>query len=271
MQNLIHIQRLALYFTLAFLMSLLIGQPTYSEELPQLIINDSDWPPYFFAGKADSPKGLGKEILEVCLAKVLENEVIFKYHPIREMWSYLMIGRIDLNVNSYKESREETMLFSHEPIFSAGYKPIVLADSQITINTLKDFDPLNIGHLDGLKYSDWFLEYILNRQTGKSKVPGKIFVVKSADDLISMLLEKKIDVFVEAGDSTFWRAKKMGLAEKMKSLDFEIRTSNYFLTLSKKSNKIKNKQGFLNNFDECLRQFKKDDQYLTILKNYGFQ
>jgi len=59
--------------------------------------------------------------------------------------------------------------------------------------------------------------------------------------------------------------------KKIKMLDFDIRTAQYFLTFSKTSRKIKNKEEFLSKIDDCVKCLKKDGRYTEIMNKYGLQ
>lgn len=51
--------------------------------------------------------------------------------------------------------------------------------------------------------------------------------------------------------------------------NYDIRTSNYFVTVSKASPRIADKKAFIEQLDDCLRGIKKDGRYAEIVGKYG--
>jgi polar amino acid transport system substrate-binding protein len=237
-------------------------QAAMAESPEVLSISENDWPPYFFAGKPDSPEGIGKEILKMCISEAGYGYK-FEFYPVRRMYSYLEDGKMDIAVFSYKKERESFVIYGKEPIFSSGYRPVVLASGNIKISSLKDFDKLKVGHLAGLQYSKPFLEYIEKRRD--------IIVTTAGDSCLKMLLSNIIDVFADTKDTVLWRAKQMNALDKIRVLDFDIQTSEYFITISKKSAVIKEKEMFLNSLDYCLKAAKTDGRYARIFEKYGIR
>lgn len=236
--------------------------PNAAAESKILNISENDWPPYFFAGKPGSPEGIAKEILKMCISETGYGYK-FDFYPVRRMYSYLEDGKMDIAVFSYKKERESFVIYGKEPIFSSGYRPVVLASGSIKIASLKDFDNLKVGHLAGLQYSKPFLEYIEKRKD--------IIVTTAGDSCLKMLLSNIIDIFADTKDTVLWRAKQMNALDKIRVLDFDIQTSEYFITISKKSAVIQEKEMFLNSLDHCLKAAKTDGRYLKIFEKYGIR
>jgi hypothetical protein len=67
-----------------------------------VVINDPEWPPYFFAGRSDHPPGLMKEILTQCLTS-LKIPFEFRHQPIERMQVNIEQGTMDMNIFSYKK------------------------------------------------------------------------------------------------------------------------------------------------------------------------
>ncbi len=246
------------------LIILLFDRPTNMAAEPGVVkIVENDWPPYFFAGKPDQPEGIAKELLRMCIPDT-GYAYKFDFYPVKRMYSYIKKGKIDIAVFSYKKKRESFLLYGKEPLFSSGYRPVIAASSNIQIRSLEDFDKLKVGHLAGLKYSKAYFEYI-----NKRKKEGTLIVTGMGDSCLKMLLKGIIDTFVDTKDTTLWRAKQMNALDKIKILDFDIRSSDYFVTVSKQSGIIKDKESFLTGLDQCLKTAKTDGRYAHILKKYG--
>lgn len=230
-----------------------------------VIIIESDWPPYFFGDIPQHQSGFARELLDVCIPETgYSPEYIF--YPINRMRSYIKAGQVDIVIFSYKKPREQFVTYGHESLFVAGYRPVVRSDSGIEIHSLADFDKLRLGHLAGLRYSPTFLEYVEQRQAA-----GTLVTTSLGDTPLRMLLRDMVDVFVDTQDTVAWRAKQSGSVDKITILDFDIKTSEYFVTVSKNSPRIKSPRTFLNSIDQCVQRLKSDGTYAEIASKYGIQ
>ncbi|CCQ10445.1 hypothetical protein PALB_13120 [Pseudoalteromonas luteoviolacea B = ATCC 29581] len=229
----------------------------------EIVVNDPDWPPYFFKGESYQPIGFAKEVLQLCIAKT-PYQANFIYHPIKRMRNYMENGKLDVHVYSYKENRDAFLLFGKEPIFKTSYRPFVNKKAAFEIDSLDDFRGLRIGHLQGLKYSKAYFDYIEN-----SLDKGYVRSVTANVDLLTLLRAQKVDVFVNTVDTVYWLATTMGMRDEIHAVDFDIQTKDYFVTVSKKSGSIENKKAFLETIDTCIRELKQNGQYQKIRSGYG--
>jgi len=229
-----------------------------------IIVNDNDWPPFFFAGKPKSPPGLAKEILTRCLPKT-GRKTVFKNFPIKRMRRDMETGELDINVYSYDKSREAWLIFGKEPIFAAEYRPVVRADSKIVIKKVEDFDTLRLGHLAGLVYSPEFLAYIEKRQKA-----GTLDVADQEIINLKKLLAGRLDVFVNNAPTVRWLAHENDAGDKIKVLDYVIKRGDYFVAFSKASSRLTEpeKKAFLSDVDACLKAAKLDGTYHKIMTSY---
>ncbi|MFC1850860.1 substrate-binding periplasmic protein [candidate division CSSED10-310 bacterium] len=248
-----------IFLVLVFLIS---PPAAVSAEDVVLMLSNNNWPPFFFGRESDTEKGIAREILEHCLTK-MGYAFEFKFYTLRRMHHYMEQGKLDIAIYSYKKSREAYLIYGQEPLFSAVYRPIVRADSDIKISSISDFDNYKLGHLAGLQYSDEFFEYTMKRAK-----EGTLVIMPSEEVVLDLLLKQHIDVFVSTDTSILYRAKQRGILDKIKILDFEIRTSIYRVTFSKKSKSIKNKKDFLKQLDQCIRTLKAEGHYKKILDKY---
>ncbi|WP_022667097.1 substrate-binding periplasmic protein [Desulfospira joergensenii] len=253
------IKGLAVLFSILFLNSWTAG----AGEPKVLRIIENDWPPYYFKEKSGPLPGFARELLDHCLPR-LGFETEFVFYPVKRMYTYLAKGEIDIALFSYRKSREDLVHYSSEPLFVSGYRPVVRAGTNIRIQSLSDFDSLTIGHLAGLKYSKDFLSYIEKRRGA-----GTLVTSITGDSCLRMLTEGMIDVFVDIENTVRWRAKQMGFTDQIEILSYDIRTRDYFVTLSKTSPRIVDKIDFLKKMDECLRTMKTDGRYREIAAKYG--
>lgn len=228
-----------------------------------IIINDPDWPPYFFKGESYQPIGFAKELLLFCLPKT-GYQTRFIYHPIKRMRSYIETGKIDVHIYSYKPNRDAFLHFGKEPIFKSSYKPFINRKSPFEINTLEDFKGLRIGHLQGLKYSADYLNFLESKWDS-----GYLRSVTTNVSLVTLLYDQKIDTFVNTVDTVYWLSTTLGMREDIVAVDFDIQTKEYFVAISKKSNRIKDKKAFLNTLDTCIKEAKTSGLYDNIKAGYG--
>ena len=243
---------------------LAVAQDQEPTSTPIFII-ESDWPPYFFGGTASDQTGFARELLDICISET-EFSPEYVFYPIKRMRSYIKAGQVDIVIFSYKKPREQFVEYGTEPLFVSGYRPVVRADSGLEIHSLADFDTLRLGHIAGLRYSPWFLEYVEKR-----KAAGTLVSTTLGDTPLRMLLQDMVDVFVDTQDTVAWRAQQSGSLDKITVLDFDIKTSEYFVTVSKNSPRITSPRTFLNTIDRCVQRLKSDGTYAEIAAQYGIQ
>jgi len=230
-----------------------------------LILNDIVWPPFFFNNDEQSFKGIAKEILDKCIDPQKYRQKFIKL-PIKRTHFYMQSGEIDISVYSYKKNREASVIYSKQPMFSSEYGFVVREGSNIEINKLSDLSPYVIGHLAGLSHTPEILQIIEQKRLSQQVYDGY-----HIDDMFKQLLAHKprFDVMINSKETFYWRAKALGITSKISVLDYQIKRKKYFLTVSKASKNIKDKEKFLNNFDTCIIDLKKQGEYQRILKKYG--
>ncbi len=128
-----------------------------------IVINNIEWPPFFFDEKPGKPKGIGKEVLEICLTEA-RYSFRFQLLPIKRTHLYMKDGTIDVCAYSYKKEREAFVIYGKEPLFSSQYRFLVNSDSDIHINSFKDLEPLKFGHLNGLTYTPGLLQVVKEKK-----------------------------------------------------------------------------------------------------------
>lgn len=231
----------------------------------EIIIVENDWPPFLLGKSNETFPGFAKELLTTCISKT-DYKPVFIFFPIKRMFAYLKTGEADLAIFSHKKARESFLLYGKTPLFTTGYRPIVRADSNIQIQTLADFDKLRLGHLAGLKYSPKFYEYITKREKSSN-----LITTTMGNSTQKMLLEGIIDIYVDTRESALWRAKQHNVEDQIRILDFDIKTSNYFVTISKKSPRITSQSKLLDSIDSCVTNLRTTGRYDIIAAKYGIQ
>lgn len=230
-------------------------------------INDIDWPPYFFIDNKTKQftLGIAKEILNHCLTKS-GYAINYIRLPIQHTYDYMEQGMLDITIYSPKKSRNKSLFYAKEPIFSSEYGFMVRADSDIKITQLEDVIPYQIGHLAGLTYTPEYMKIIQDKLE-----LGQVTVAHNLEVMFAQLLaaNPRFEIMADSKATFHWYAKKIGVSEQIKVLDYTIKNKNYFITISKRSEQIENPQALLNKTDACIKQLKQSGEYRAILKKYG--
>lgn len=234
--------------------------PAYGDGIIE--VNDSDWPPYFFAGDKSKPDGFGKELLKHCFQKI-GVRASFRHVGIKRATKELEDGTLDLNVYSHDARREGFLIFGDAPLFKADYRPFVRTESNVKIAKLKDFDAMKLGNLAGLSYTPEFSAYL----AGREKMGG-VATVNDQELNIRMLVSGKIDVFVNTVPTVLWQTKELGFDGKIKALDFVIKARSYHVAVARKSLRISNSKAFLGSLDQCLNATTETSFYKAITAKY---
>ena len=231
----------------------------------KIIIDNPDWPPFFFGSDKNAPKGIGREIIEMALKKDGE-KFHFERFPIKRANFYLKSGNIDIGLYSYKKKREAFVYYSKEPLFSTKYRFMVRSDSSIKVRSYKDLNFLVFGYLDGLSFTPELLTVIKRK-----KKYNEVVNLYSLNSLLRGLAGKIqiFDITADSESTLLWKANTMKIRDKVKILDYEIGSKIYYLVISKKSKNIIDKKRFLKNFDSFLKAIKRDGTYGKIFTKYG--
>lgn len=245
-------------------MFVVLSDKAYSRSFQKIFINDVDWPPYFFIENDSEPKGIGKEIITACFTKN-EFRAYFVKLPIKRTHDFMQKGDIDVTVYSYKPEREKFLYYAKEPLFITDYGFMIRANSNYTVNSLDDLQPLRVGHLAGLSYTPELLEIIESKLARQEAV-----VANSIDAVFSQLLADipRIDITANTKSTFYWQANILGVQNKVKVLDYTIKTKQYFMTVSKQSKNIPNPELFVAKMDNCVREMKTTGEYNSILAHY---
>jgi len=253
-------------FLMAAALVVALSTPSYAEdEKPTLLIADNDWRPWFNGPENVESPGFAKEIIQRCVT-VAGYDPTFKQFPIKRMISMMQSGAMDISIFSFKPGRTEFLAYSSEPLFFESYVPFVKKGSGIKIKKIADFDPLRLGHMNGLTYSKDYFAYIKQRQKAK-----KIDITIDSESNILKLASGRIDVFVDTRASVTSLLNRMGLTDQIKSVDYTVKSGEYFITLSKQSKNVPDIPGFLAEIDDCIKNMKNNLEYSELAAHYGLQ
>ncbi len=230
----------------------------------QLTLSNIKWPPYLFP-YGDGPLGIAKDVLYACM-EGQTTQITYLDLPVKRTEFYMRSGQLDLSLYSYKSSREDFLVYGKEPVFISEYGFAVSADRDISVNNLSGLNDLIIGHLAGLTYTPDLLQ-IVNQKREK----GEIVEAYDIDLQLQQLISKpaRVDIVPNSKQTFYWRAKELGISDKIKVLDFTIAKKPYFFTVSKASQNVADVDGFLAKLDECIIELREDGRYRQILSQYG--
>lgn len=231
----------------------------------RLFLNETDWPPYLFPESKNNLPGLGKEVLNVCLPQ--KNFTIrYLKLPVKRTHLYMKSGELDISLYSFKKEREEFVVYGKVPIFTTEYGFAVRADSNIDIQKIEDLERFTIGHLAGLSHTPEILEII-----EKKRLNGQLSEGNSIDAMFAQLLSStpRFEIMPNSKQTFFWRSKSLGIADKIKVLNFTADYRKYFVTVSKKTQNISDISGFLDDIDKCIVTMHNSGEYNLLLKKYN--
>lgn len=257
-----------IFLTFAYLLSSITFVIAAEQPRP-LLVNDNEWPPYFFSPSQTYNDieyiGIAKELLNACILPS-EYQINYRKLPIKRTHVYMQSGQLDLAVYSYKAEREQYVVYGKEPIFTSEYGFAVKSGSNISISSLDDLSPLIIGNLAGLAYTKELRDIIEHK-----RVFNQVVDSYSIAALFGQLLATpaRIQIIPESKETLFWQTQVMNLQDEIDILDYQIKAKQYFVTLSKNSKHVKDDTTFLSDIDNCLKAAKNSGLYQSIVSKYG--
>ena len=227
----------------------------------ELRINASHWPPYFIDGGG----GFVRELLDMCLP--VQGYVPQYYDlDVARASTALQKGLLDIGVFSYKEYRTGYLEYSDLPLFRDGYRPFALTSRGLTVDSLADYESLRLGHLKGLRYSDEYLDVVRS-----SRESGRVEEATTNDELLALLLNRRVDVFVSLESTTLWMANNQGTSDRIETLNHEVKSGEYFIVAAKASPRIDSEVEFLKGIESCLEKLSEEGGYQSMKDRYGLR
>jgi ABC-type amino acid transport substrate-binding protein len=257
-----HVGNILAALSVAMSIGISIGNSTPALSDGIIEVNDSDWPPYFFAGAKDKPEGFGKELLKHCFEQT-GTRAIFRHTAIKRTMRELDEGTLDVNVFSADPRRESMVMLGTATLFNSDYRPFVRAASDIKISRLADFDSLRLGNLAGLAHTPEFTRYLEARDK-----KGDLTTVNTPESTIRMLITGKIDTFVNTTPTVLWEARELGLEDKIRPLDYVVKSGAYHVAISRKSKRVRDPAAFLKSLDDCIRNSRTTSFYKALKSKY---
>lgn len=230
-----------------------------------LLLNDIDWPPFLFSRENERYIGIGKEIINQCLDE-MGYPIDYLKLPVKRTHVQMQNGDLDISLYSYKKAREDFVYYSKVPIFISEYGFAVAKDSKVAINQISDLEKYYIGHLGGLTHTPEVLKIIED----KRKI-DEVIESYNIDIMLRQLINvpSRIDIIPNSKETFLWRAKELGISDKIKVLDFTLAVKPYYVTVSKASQNIDRPLQFMGQIDQCLVKLHENGEYEKILDKYG--
>lgn len=234
---------------------------------PTLYLNDIKWPPYFFPSLENSQRGLAKEVLNLCISK-MGYQITYKTLPIKRTHLYMRSGELDISVYSYLESRKRFVQYSTTPLFISEYGFASKKSDNISIEKIEDIKTLNFGHLAGLSHTEE-----LNNMLAEMAKKNQVSTGHDLDAMFGQLLAtpQRFQVMANSKSTLMWRARQLGLHDKIKIHPLVLKSKPYFLTVSKSTKNIKNVDKFIADFEHCLSDLKASDKFKQITAKYSIE
>ena len=151
------------------------------------------------------------------------------------------------------------------PVFITEYGFAVRADSNIDVQKVEDLENLTIGHVAGLSHTPEILT-IIEQKRGN----GQLSEGNSIDAMFAQLLSStpRFDIMSNSKQTFYWRAKSLGISDKIKVLNFTVDYKDYIVTVSKNTQNIADISGFLDDVDKCIVNIRENGKYNLLLKKY---
>ncbi|MCV2886386.1 transporter substrate-binding domain-containing protein [Aestuariibacter sp. AA17] len=239
-----------------------IGAANKDLSKPSIVVADTDWAPFFFAGRVWTQDGLAKEVLKRCIPEA-GFQPQFMFIPVGRLKQNVTEGMVDINVYGHNPERDAFVTYGKESVFESTYRAFIRNDATFDVEHSVDFKPLKVGHLNGLNY---WPEY---RTVIKSKTDmGEVHTVKRDEELVHALVNGDVDVVVASSTTFHWHAQQLGLGHKVKATTYGSDSRAYFMTLSKSSEIVKDHAAFLHSTDQCIRNMKESGEYNEIESRY---
>jgi len=253
--------RWALVGTMMLAMPLVCGGASGKD--PTLHMGINYWPPYTYPSGHEREPGLVQVVLSNCVEEA-GYRLEFRDATIPEIFDGLQEGQLDVHVLSYKPSRTEYLAYGSQPLFQAAYRPFVVAGREIEIEDLSDLDGYSIGHKKNVRYSETFEAYLASRRQ-----QGTLAEMESEVQIVDQLVAGEIDVAIMMLSSGLRRAAAQGALDRVRVLDFDVKTSDYFFAVSSRSERVENPTRLLSTVDACIVRLEESGEMERIADRFA--
>lgn len=180
-------------------------------------------------------------------------------YPWARAIAMLENGETDALCTIYKSAQRETFADFSQAVVPDIQSLFVRREAEFRFDgSLESLRGRTIGTVEGYSYGETFDEAFKNG-TLRSEPVNLI------DRNVEKLLDGRIDMFVEGKYVALYTMKKMGVAERVRELEPDVRRTQLYLAFSKKRNRV----ALLTQFNEALDSMKKDGTYQKIIDRYA--
>jgi ABC-type amino acid transport substrate-binding protein len=241
-----------------------ICKPVVAQEFPSsILIPDHSWAPYFTSSTLPAKEqGLAMNKIQFCLGE-MNVEVKRVGSSIKRTEYLLRRGGVDLWVMSYRQGRGKWLEYSGVPLFSDGYAIFRSTYSLHKFDDLDDLRGLRVGTLLGLRVSDEFQAW----KKGLKKQQRPVDY-SSEQALLRKLINGDLDAAVTSIGPFYAAAAKDKVRDELTMTEPALSQREYFVVLSRKATRIKNKPEFLRVLDACLVAEKNQKNFKAIDARY---
>ena len=224
---------------------------------PFRIVTDP-WPPYVYLKDG---KAVGIDV-DIALAVLTKMGIKAKIEMLP--WKRSLAAVRDLEADAIlsaaiTDQRKMFLYFPAEPVSKGETVFFQRKSRNIIVSSLDDFRGLKVGAILGYQYCD---------ELDSSAVLSDASRVVTLDQSFNMLMSDRIDVVVESEAAGMYKAKEMGVSDKISVVEGSRYCSvGNHLAFSKKlgSKELAEK------FSKELVRFKATNEYEKILEKYGVQ
>ncbi len=214
------------------------------------------YPPFYFFDDNQKPVGICIDVINH-VAKQLDISIRFSSYPWNRMINNGKEGYVDAIMPLFKTSeRELFLIFPDNEIIMEDNSFFTLSSSTLNFfGSLNDITDRYIGVVENYSYGEEF---------DKENIQKKI-IAESGDQLIQLVLNKRVEIGIGNTMVITNLAAKRGVANKLKFLSPPLTESPLYIGFSKKNVSA----NFVIQFNKSLQDFKSTKDYFKIIEKYN--
>ena len=242
-------------YLLLLLLFLLLPFSSYAEDNNLHIGISTGYPPYYFFDDDQKAVGICIEVINH-IAGQLNISVQFTSYPWKRMMYNGQEGYVDAIMPLFKTSeRELFLLFPETEIIMEDNSFFTLNSNPLTYSgNLNDIIDHRIGVVESYSYGEAFDKKNIQHKT----------IAESGDQLIQLVLNKRVEMGIGNTMVVTYLADKRGAADKIKFLSPPVTESPLYIGFSKK----KVSADFVTQFNTSLQDFKSTKAYAELIDKY---
>lgn len=247
-------------FIFAFLTVLFVLPLNGSATEKLTIVSLEKFAPYSFRD-GEQDRGIDVEIV-IEAAKRAGFEVEFIFAPWKRVLSLVEFGKVDAGTPAFRRPEREAY---------ASFTSVPLHVSRFNVFTDKktSFKYTSIESLFGLKVAK-IRGYSITKPFDEAGKNGKISVkqLDSIESALQMLVRNRVDVFVNNELSTLYRAKILGLGNRIAMNDTPVNAGEGAYLFFSKAKLGARSKDLARNFDLALQSMLDDGSVQAIIDSY---